>query len=379
MHKRESLWIIGGFFLIGLVLGALAMSKNPQGAKQYDADQETITWKEEVIAKNLTIPWDLAEDPDGRIIFTERTGAVKVLAKDGGIKTVAEIPVAVVSESGLTGIALHPEYQQNHYLYLYYTYRNQGELLNKVIRYTFVNDVLTEDKIIIENLAGGQIHNGGRLRFGPDKKLYILTGDGAQPDLAQDMNTLSGKVLRVNDDGTVPSDNPFANSPVYSIGHRNPQGLAWHALTEQLFVNEHGETAHDELNWIRPGKNYGWGAVDQSGANSDPRFIDPILESGRETWAPSGLTNYPNRWLLRNTMFMAGLRSQTLFKIEIINGKVQETERLFVNKYGRLRGLLVTKDGALLVTTSNRDGRNDKPSPDDDRIIKLTPEFHEAK
>lgn len=360
-------------FAVGALLGGIAMSKTGFIPAQWDANTEKIDWKEETIATGLEIPWDLAEDPDGRILITERAGALKVLNTDGSIETIATIPVAIVSESGLTGIALHPDYATNHYIYMYYTYREAGELLNKVVRYTLQNDILTEDKVILDRLAGGQIHNGGRLRFGPDGKLYVLTGDGSQPELAQDPNNLAGKVLRMNDDGSVPSDNPFANSLVYSMGHRNPQGLTWHALTEQLFVNEHGETAHDELNLIKPGKNYAWGAKDQSGAHHDPQYVDPILESGNETWAPSGISSYPDRWSLRNTVFMAGLRSETLFKVEIINGKVTHVDRMLEHKYGRLRAVYVTKDGSILLSTSNKDGRNEHPSPDDDRIIKLTP------
>lgn len=374
MDQKSSRFILIPVFVIGLALGALLMAKSNTIPAQYDADKEQFNWKEEVLATKLSVPWDLAEDANGRIYFTERTGKLKVLETNKEIKDIANIPVAIVSESGLTGVALHPDFMNNHYLYLYYTYRNQGELLNKVMRYTLINDVLTEDKTIVENLPGGQIHNGGRLRFGPDSKLYIATGDGAQPELAQSMDSLGGKMLRVNDDGSVPQDNPFPNSVIYSIGHRNPQGLAWHPLTEQLIENEHGETAHDELNYIRPGKNYAWGVVDQSGKNSDPRFIDPILESGNETWAPSGLAFHEGIWALRNTAFMAGLRSQTLFKIEVINGKVQKVDRMLVGKYGRLRAVHITKKGEILLTTSNTDGRNEKPHPDDDRIIKLTPE-----
>src|SRR5262249_53912073 len=154
----------------------------------------------------LDIPWETAEEPRGRFLITERTGKLKALNPDGTMKTIAELPVAIVSESGLTGMALHPTYEANQYLYLYYTYREQGELFNEVIRYTLIDDQLKEDKVIVDKLAGGQIHNGGRLRFGPDKKLYIATGDGSRPELAQDMISLSGKILRVNDDGSVPAD-----------------------------------------------------------------------------------------------------------------------------------------------------------------------------
>lgn len=360
-------------FILGLALGGLAMSKRPASSlKIFDADKEKISWQEEVIATGLLVPWDLAELPDGRIIITERPGKVKVLDQNKHVTTLAEIPVAKVAESGLTGIALHPNFETNHLLYLYYTYRSGGELKNKVVRYVFENNALREDKTIVDNLAGGQIHNGGRLRFGPDSKLYVLTGDAARPTLAQDMGSESGKVLRMNDDGSVPSDNPFPNSRIYSLGHRNPQGLDWHTLTEELFETEHGETAHDELNRIERGKNYGWGLVG-SGTQTNPNYVNPVLESGQETWAPSGFAFYgADIWGLRNTAFLAGLRSQQLLRLDIVDGKVKKSERLLQGKYGRLRAVTVLSGGSILVSTSNRDGRG-LPSPDDDRIIKLVP------
>lgn len=370
--KKDGL-ILLGILIIGVVIGALGMAKGPEQAKKvFNADEEQFQWKDEVIATGLDIPWDLAEEPSGRILFTERTGKVKALNQDGTIKTLAEIPVAIVSESGLTGIALHPDYEKNHYLYLYYTYRSGGELLNKVARYTLVDDQLKEDKVLFDRFPGGQIHNGGRIRFGPDQKLYIETGDAARPALAQDLNSLSGKILRVNDDGSVPADNPIKDSPIYTYGHRNPQGLDWHPLTEQLFATEHGDTAHDELNIIQAGKNYGWPNDRLGNGQADPTIVQPILESGSETWAPSGLAFYGSSiWGLHNTAFMAGLRSQQLMKLEIVDGKVADQEILLKGKYGRLRAVYVKKDGTILITTSNRDGRN-TPAADDDRIIKLT-------
>lgn len=369
--SRGEILFIVGVLLVGALLGAIATSKMP--AKQpaglptpFDADSEKITFKDEVIATGLEIPWDLAEEPDGRILITERTGKLKAMSLDKSIKTLAEIPVATVSESGLTGIALHPDYQNNRQLYLYYTFRQGGELLNKVVRYTLSNDQLKEDKVIIERLPGGQIHNGGRLRFGPDGQLYIETGDAAKPSLAQDPNSLAGKILRYNADGTIPADNPDPNSPIYTSGHRNPQGLAWHPLTEELYATEHGETAKDELNRLVPGGDYGWKAENQNS-------VKPILSSGNDTWAPSGLAFYGTSiWGLRNSAFMAKLRGKRLTRLEIVDGQVKSQEDLLVNRYGRLRAVIVTKDGNLLITTSNRDGRA-TPATDDDRIIKLTP------
>ncbi len=332
---------------------------------------QNYTWETTVLTTGLEIPWDIAKLPNDELLITERTGKVKKW--DGKtVSTIAEISVATVSESGLTGIALHPDYGENQFLYLYYTYRSGGELKNKVARYRHSSGGLKEDKIILENLAGGQIHNGGRLRFGPDGKLYVLTGDAARPALAQDLKRLEGKVLRMNDDGSVPGDNPTPGSLVYSYGHRNPQGLSWHILTEELYETEHGDTANDEVNKIEPGKNYGWPSA-KRGLSDHQDFVAPILGSGDDTWAPSGLDFVGLQiWDFRNSAIFAGLRSQKLQKIEIVDGKVVSQEVLIDGTYGRLRAVVAKGDGSVYVTTSNRDGRT-TPAADDDRLLLVTP------
>lgn len=368
---RSELIIPIGLFIIGLMVGGIAMNRRPiSSGKIFDADREKITWRDEVIATHLEIPWDLAEASSGKILFTERTGKLKSLElSDGKISTLAEIPVATVSESGLTGLALHPNYGENHQLYVYYTFRRGGELLNRVVRYALNSETLADEKIIIDNLPGGQIHNGGRLRFGPDKKLYIQTGDAARQSIAQDRGSLGGKILRLNDDGSIPQDNPFSDSPIYTTGHRNPQGLDWHPLTEDLYSSEHGETAHDEINKILPGQDYGW-------PQTRPNSQNPVASSNIETWAPSGLAFYGTKiWGLRNTMFVGSLRGQQLLRFDIVDGKVVKEEKLLRGKYGRIRAVLVIGDGTMIISTSNRDGRA-KPVPEDDRLIRLTP-LHE--
>lgn len=173
----------------------------------------------------------------------------------------------------------------------------------------------TDLTVILDRIPGASIHDGGRIKFGPEGKLYITTGDAANPSLAQDLNSLAGKILRINSDGSIPEDNPFPGSPIYSYGHRNPQGLAWHPLTKELFSTEHGPSGappnccHDEVNIIEPGKNYGWPIV--FGMARDPRFVDPILESGLDTWAPSGAFFYsgnelPESW--KDNLFFTALR-----------------------------------------------------------------------
>lgn len=379
--KKNCLYI--GLFLILILsliyvakIGKSKITKNSeQKITAYDADSERYQWDIQTIATGLEVPWDFALDKDGNLFITERHGELKVLEKNGRVKTISVLPQVVsVGESGLTGMALHPNFSQNNLIFLYYTYRKSGEILNRVSRFTFKNNALQDENIILDNIPGGSIHNGGRLRFGPDEKLWILTGDGARPMLAQDMNSLGGKVLRLNGDGSIPSDNPIKNSPVFSLGHRNPQGLAWHPLTEELLITEHGETAHDEINLIKADGNFGWPVVKKC-YSDDPKYISPIICSGNETYAPSGIASFgTNIWRLRNSFVFAGLRGNLLERFEMINSEVKERETIIKGDYGRLRAILTDKDGNIYVGTSNKDGRG-SPSQDDDRILKITPKL----
>lgn len=367
--------ILGYFYVNSTSKGFLGKKVEglPRPTPAYDADQEKYTWDIMVLASDLEVPWDMAFARDGRLFVTERPGRLKVLNKEGAVQAVATLTQVVsVGESGLTGLTLHPDFDENGHIYLYYTYRQGGSILNRVSRFTYTNGRLTEETPIVDSLPGGVIHNGGRLRFGPDGKLWVLTGDAARPELAQNMKSLAGKVLRVNNDGSTPSDNPFKNSPVYSLGHRNPQGLTFHPLTEELILTEHGETAHDEVNLIKAGGNYGW-PESRRCDSSDPRFQNPILCSGQETWAPSGVAFLGREiWRLRNSLFLAGLRGQMLERVEIINGRVAERETIIKSTYGRLRGVVAGPDGNIYVSTSNLDGRGN-PQPGDDKILKITP------
>lgn len=370
------------FTILGLIGVGIYMFKNNKPVvsdttqsppEAYDSDAEKYSWDIQTIATGLEVPWDFALE-GAKLFFTERSGRLKVLENDQ-VKTIATLPqVASVGESGLTGMVLHPNFSENGYLYLYYTYRNTGQILNRVSRFTLKNDSLKEEKVILDNLSGGSIHNGGRLQFGPDSKLWVLTGDAARPALVQQVGFLEGKVLRMNDDGSIPSDNPNKNSLIYSLGHRNPQGLAWHPLTEELLVTEHGETAHDEINIIKPNNNYGWPEVKKC-FSDDPRFTNPILCSRQETYAPSGVAAFGvSVWRLRNSFVFAGLRGNLLERIEVIDGKIGERETIIKGTYGRLRSVLIDKDGNIYVGTSNRDGRGN-PAGEDDRILKISPKL----
>lgn len=242
-----------------------------------------------VMARNLNVPWALDFLPDISIIFTERTGTVRLIKPDGlllaqPILTLSD--VAAQGEGGLLGIALHPSFATNHYVYIYYTYSTSGTLQNHVVRYTWDSQKLVSPQIILDGIPGGSIHDGGRLKFGPDGYLYVTTGDAGNTSLSQNLGSLGGKILRIKDDGQIPAGNPFPDSPVYSYGHRNPEGLAWDSQG-RMWATEHGSSAYDELNLIEPGKNYGWPLVrgDQTGSGMEI----PELHSGTDTWAPSGM------------------------------------------------------------------------------------------
>ncbi len=227
--------------------------------------------------------------------------------------------------------------------------------------------------IVLDLIPGHRIHNGGRIRFGPDGKLYITTGDAGQPQLAQDLQSLAGKILRANADGSVPADNPFPRSLVYSFGHRNPQGLTWHPLTKDLYATEHGPSGHDEINLIKAGANYGWPIVVGRGNNQE--FTDPIYETGQSTWAPSGVTFYKapsvSRWNL--SLFVATLRGKHIRVIldPMQPGLVNSTNVLFSDYFGRIRDVAQGPDGYLYLATSNRDGRGNA-RVEDDRILRNT-------
>lgn len=319
------------------------------------------------VATNLVIPWSLDFLPDGSIIFTERPGRIRIVDVNKGLLQEPLLTIDEVvhsGEGGLLGITLHPDYSTNHWVYIYYTYQNGSNLANKVVRFEKDKNDLVNRTTIIDDIPGGFIHDGGRIKFGPDGYIYITTGDSANSELAQKKNSLAGKILRLKDDGTIPEDNPFPNSPVYSLGHRNPQGLAWDGQN-RLWSTEHGSSATDELNLIKPGNNYGWPEI--RGDETATGFETPVIHSGRQTWAPSGAA------YLNGSVYYAGLRSQSLYEAEIEEDNSIELKRHLERDFGRLRGVVVGPDDFLYIFTSNRDGRG-VPAEKDDQIIRINPE-----
>lgn len=333
----------------------------PEGTLEVMNDPNKI----EVIAQGLNIPWEIAFLPDGDMLVTERGGKLlKISGSDK--KTVAEIQgVRHIGEGGLLGLALDPNFKANKFIYLYLTTGDSGNITNRVEKYKFDNDKLLERAVILEGIKGSSNHDGGRIAFGPDGYLYITTGDAESPDLAQDTNSLNGKILRIKNDSSIPSDNPF-NNAVYSYGHRNPQGLAWDD-NDNLWATEHGpsgsQTGNDEVNLIVKGKNYGWPEI--KGTQTKVGMVTPVIESGKsDTWAPAGLV------YLNGNLFFTGLRGEALYQAKIDSNNNLTLQTNFKSEFGRLRAIVTGPDGALYIATSNRDGRG-QVKDGDDKIIKI--------
>lgn len=361
---------------LGIIFGMIFLISVPNSFSQ---TFEEYGIKVETIADKLQIPWEMVFSPDGRIFFTERTGSLRVIENS---KLNSE-PIASFNvgggEGGLLGVALDPNFKENHYVYLYQTYNEFLSTFNKVVRYKESDNKLGDEKILIDKIPGASYHDGGRIKFGPDGKLYITTGDAGNYNLAQDLSSPAGKILRINPDGTTPSDNPFENSPIFSYGHRNPQGIDWDPKTGKLVESEHGPSgergfAHDEINIIEKGKNYGW--PDIIGSEINEGMISPILQSGDDTWAPSGIAFYNSDKIPSWTgkLFVATLRGSHLkiLDLDLNQSKVISQQDIFVNEFGRLRDVVSGPDGYLYILTSNNDGRGSQ-SGNDDRILKIMP------
>ncbi len=380
--------MLGLYIAILLVAAYAAAFSNPRVQAADDSVAVAAKIKVEVVASHLNIPWSIAFAPDGRIFFTERTGSVRVIETNGTllIEPAANINVARAGEGGLLGIALDPEFENNHYLYVFYTYSDFFGLHNKVSRFSESDNKITDEHVLLDNIPAADIHDGGRIIFGPDGKLYVTTGVAANPESSQDTKSLAGKILRINKDGTIPGDNPFQGSPVYSYGHRNPQGLAWDPVTSKLVETEHGPSgemgfyAHDEINVIEPGKNYGWPKV--IGIANSAYYVDPIFQTGDITWAPSGATFYTDNKIpeWKGKFLVATLRGSQLKVIQFDANnitKVISIDSAFQGTYGRLRDIEQGPDGYLYLLTSNQDGRG-VPAADDDKILRIVGESSAA-
>ena len=350
----------------------------------YSTAKDGLKFHVETVASGLEVPWAFAWLPNGDMLFTERKGRVRIIEK-GKLRPepVFTVPdVEPTGESGLMDITLHPNFAQNNCIYLAYSYNKDGKQV-KVVRYTYKDGKFTEDKTIVDHVPGAQFHSGMRCRFGPDGKLYVTTGDSTDWNLAQQLASLAGKVLRLNDDGSVPPDNPFVNQKgarpeIWTYGNRNPQGIAWQPGTNILFETEHGPSAFegkgvggDEVNILEAGKNYGWPEIHHTETREG--MVAPLLEYTPACAPGSGMFYAGDQFpAFKGNFFFGCLVGTRIIRVVLDGRKVVSQENLLDGVYGRIREMEQGPDGYIYFSISNRDGRG-SPASDDDRIMRLIP------
>ncbi|MES2921494.1 MAG: PQQ-dependent sugar dehydrogenase [Verrucomicrobiota bacterium] len=363
--------------LLAVVAAASAQATPLLGIKA-PREQVLITpHRIETVATGLRVPWELVFLPDGRAIFTERTGQVRMIANNQVLpEPLLQIPVAQGIKMGMLGLALSPTFASDHFVFVAYNLK-QGEGFElRVARYRFDGQLLVEPKVLLSGIPAWANHTGCRLVFGPDGLLYVTTGDANRPPDAQLPDRPNGKILRIQADGGIPADNPFvglenALPAIFSYGHRNPQGIAFQPGTGRLFASEHGPDNGDELNIIAKGKNYGWPVIHH-------QLRAPDMETPRVEITPSAgpgaLLFYQGRAFpeLRGTLLMATLRGASIWRFALdASGQPVTADRFFHQKWGRIRFLVEAPDGSLWLSTSMHDAPEGKPGPDDDRMIRI--------
>lgn len=320
-----------------------------------------------VLVESLTLPWEILWGPDNQIWMTERGGKIsRVNPATGDV-----VPLLIISEvdskgeGGLLGMVLHPQFNSKPYVFVTYNYTSASSYREKVVRYTFSSGKLADPLIIQDNISGGNIHNGSRLVI-VDDKIFISTGDAGNSALPQDNGFINGKILRLNLDGTIPSDNPFSGNAIWSKGHRNPQGLVY--ANNILYSSEHGPDTDDEINIIEKGRNYGWPTVrgfcnegGEVGFCSANNVKEPI-KAWTPTIAVSGMDYYNNNLIpqWKNSLLVATLKNSRLMQLKLddTHKVVTETNEFFSGMYGRMRDICIGPDGKVYICTSN--GSNDK-------------------
>ncbi|MGC5030454.1 PQQ-dependent sugar dehydrogenase [Micromonospora sp. DT229] len=356
--------VAGSVGLAGLA-GAVPGAEGPSAAVAAGAPAALAVGdfdfsRPETVATGLQVPWGMDFLPDGSALVAQRpTGQIVRVRPGQQPEAVVQISgVSPTSEGGLLGLAVSPTYAQDGWIYVYFTSATD----NRISRFRLTAP--QTQQTILTGLTRASIHNGGRIAFGPDGMLYVGVGDAGQTSTAQNPQSRNGKILRIRPDGTVPPDNPIAGSPVYSLGHRHVQGLAWDAQG-RLYATEFGQNTWDEVNLIVAGGNYGWPTVE--GRAGDPRFRDPLITWTPAEASPSGATIAGDR------LFVAALRGNRLWNVPLTgSGSVGTPTAELVGAYGRLRTVEYGPDGWLWVTTSNRDGRG-TPAASDDRILRFPP------
>ena len=335
-------------------------STSPTSPSPATSTPTTLLPERETIATGLAVPWGLAFLPDGTALVTLRDqGEVLHVTKGSAPVSAGRVPGVVPDgEGGLLGIAVSPAFASDRSVFAYFTSGDD----NRVIRMTFDGSSLRPGPVIVKGIAKAGNHDGGRLAFGPDGYLYISTGDAGQRDPAQDKASLNGKILRVTRNGAPAPGNPFTGSRVWSLGHRNVQGMAW-TRAGTMYASEFGQNTWDELNRIEPGRNYGWPVVE--GISHQSGFVDPIIQWPTADASPSGIAVGAD-----GAVYMAALRGESLWRIPLNSrGDAGRPQRLLQGKYGRLRTVVSAPDGRLWLVTSNT--FRGTPHPGDDRILAL--------
>ncbi len=367
----------------------------PVAAIRASPTQVPLSFRVETWVAGLEIPWEIAFTPGETAFVTERPGRVRVV--EGGRllpEPALTLPVRIGGEGGLLGLALHPSFGAEPFVYLYYTYAAGGQARNRISRFHAVRAGgsyrLEGETVLLEGIPGANNHDGGRLKFGPDGMLYATTGDAQQVRLSADLGSPAGKILRLAPDGSIPADNPFPGSPVWAWGLRNPQGLAWDEAG-RLYASVHGPSGevglccHDEVDLVEKGAFYGWpfraglvAAFNPAalGVAEPPPRVEPIAESGNDTWAPSGIAyvkaDYPSTADPAASLLVATLRGVHLRRLRIDPQDPRHalSQEAALTGFGRLREVVVGPGGCFYVLTSNRDGRG-SPAPEDDRVLRL--------
>ncbi|SDK30373.1 PQQ-dependent sugar dehydrogenase [Sediminibacillus albus] len=349
--------LLTGMFTLLVVAGCL--DRNEKTEENEPADQAVIKNQQvNTLAEQLEEPWEIVEAGES-IYISERSGAiVEVTDKKQHRKPVElDAPLADEPESGLLGLAFPKNFEEEGRAYTYYSYQTEQGVFQRISEIKEMDDHWLETKTIVDKIPGGRVHHGGRLEIGPDDKLYATVGDATNESAAQDRNSLSGSILRINQDGSIPEDNPFSGSFIYSWGHRNHQGLAWDEQGN-LYATEHGSQAHDEINLIESGSNYGWPEIE--GGEQAENMESPILHSSDDTWAPSGMDFYQGNFIF------ASLRGESVRSFNPDN----KNQQVLVEGYGRIRDVLAGGDGIYFIT-NNTDGRGN-PGKQDDRLLYIS-------
>ena len=340
-----------------------SQTTSPSGSPTRDTTPPKVVG---TIATGLQAPWGIGFLPNGDAVVTERdtTKVLLLTAPSYDVREVGSINDAVGlgdqgGEAGLLGVAVSPDFEQDHLLFFYYSTASE----NRIVKATLEGGRLGTPTTIRDGIPRGFIHDGGRLAFGPDGYLYASTGETGDGELAQDKDTPAGKILRITTDGDAAPGNPEKGNPYWSYGHRNVQGLAFDDR-DRLWASEFGQDTYDELNLITEGANYGWPMVEGKGGGSG--LTDPQEVWDTDKASPSGLA-----WL-DGYVWMASLKGERLWRVDVSGKRAQDPTDFFVGEYGRMRTVAVAPDGDLWVTTSNTDGRGD-PQDGDDRILLIRP------